>query len=71
MNTLLLTLHILLTVTLVALILLQNSKGGLTSGALGGEFYRSRRGAEKIVFAATIIVSGLFLITSLVSLGIS
>jgi len=55
MNTLLLTLHILLTVTLVALILLQNSKGGLTSGALGGEFYRSRRGAEKISYQRSAI----------------
>ncbi|OGG34434.1 preprotein translocase subunit SecG [Candidatus Gottesmanbacteria bacterium RIFOXYB1_FULL_47_11] len=66
MKTVLLGFHIIVTIALVALILLQNSKGGLASGIGGG--YRSRRGAERIIFTATIAVSILFLITSLLNL---
>ena len=65
----LLTIHVLVTLALMTLILLQNSKGGLQSGA-GGEMYRSRRGAERIVFTATIVLTVIFFITSIVSLVI-
>lgn len=69
MKTFLLGVHILVTVTLVTLILLQNSKGGLSSGlGGGGEFYRSRRGAEKIIFTSTIVSTVIFFITSMLSL---
>ena len=68
MKSILLVVHVLVTVSLVALILLQNSKGGLSSGLGAGEFYRSRRGAEKIVFTGTIVVAVLFLITSILNL---
>lgn len=61
-----LVIHILVTITLVTLILLQNSKGGLAAG--GGEFYRSRRGAEKIVFTGTIVMTLIFFVTSILSL---
>lgn len=55
-------------VLLAVLVLLQNSKGGL-GGALGSfDYYRTKRGAERIVFLATIIVAGLFLVTSIVNL---
>jgi preprotein translocase subunit SecG len=64
----LLTIHIIITVMLIALILMQNSKGGLQSGAGGGEMYRSRRGAERIVFIATIVTAALFFVTSIVNL---
>ncbi len=67
MKTALLTIHILVTMTLIALILLQNSKGGLSTGG-GGEFYRSRRGAERIVFVMTIVMGVLFLVTSMLNL---
>jgi preprotein translocase subunit SecG len=67
MKTMLLLIHVLVTVILIILILLQNSKGGLGTAA-GGEIYRSRRGAEKIVFTGTIIFGVLFLITSILSL---
>jgi hypothetical protein len=33
-----------------------------------GEVYRSRRGAEKIVFTGTIVVAVVFFITSIVNL---
>lgn len=68
MKTVLLVVHILVTLTLVTLILLQNSKGGLSSGLGAGEMYRSRRGAEKIVFTGTIVTAVIFFITSMLSL---
>lgn len=68
MKTALLIVHVFVTITLVSLILLQNSKGGLGGGLGAGQFYRSRRGAEKIIFTGTIVVGILFLITSILSL---
>lgn len=68
MKTLLLTVHILVTISLITLILLQNSKGGLGGGLGAGQLYRSRRGAEKIVFTGTIIAAILFFVTSMLSL---
>lgn len=64
----LLSVHIIITVLLITLILLQNSKGGLQSGAGSGEMYRSRRGAERIVFIGTIVMGALFFITSIINL---
>jgi len=55
---------------LITLILLQNSKGGLQSGVGGGEMYRSRRGAERIVFVGTIVIAGVFFVTSIMNLVI-
>lgn len=60
--------HIIVTVILIGLVLLQSSKGGLGGGLGGGELYRTKRGAEKIVFISTIVVSVLFLITSIANL---
>ncbi len=60
--------HIVVAVALISLILLQTSKGGLGSafGEIG--FYRTKRGAEKLIFWATIIFACLFLITSVINL---
>jgi protein translocase SecG subunit len=66
----LLGVHIIITVILITLILLQNSKGGLQSGVGGGEMYRSRRGAERIVFVGTIVIAALFFVTSIINLVI-
>lgn len=63
----LIILQIIISIILIGLILLQTGQGGLQSG-VGGEFYRTKRGAERIVFTATIIFSGLFLIISIVNL---
>jgi len=68
MKTALLIIHILIGSGLVGLILLQSSKGGLGGGLGAGEFYRSKRGAERVVFSGTIILAVLFFITSIVSL---
>jgi preprotein translocase subunit SecG len=70
MNSALLVLHILFAITLIALILLQSSKGGLGAGFGGGEVYRTKRGAERLVFNATIVVSVLFLITSIINVAV-
>ena len=68
MKLLILIVHILVSVTLIGLILLQNSKGGLGGGLGSGEIYRSRRGAEKIVFTGTIVFTVLFFLTSILNL---
>lgn len=59
-------LQIILGIILVGLVLLQAKGSGLGS-AFGGEiaFYQTRRGVEKLLFYLTIIVSTLFLISSL------
>lgn len=55
-------------VLLMTLILIQ-SKGAGLSGVFGGEgnVYRTKRGAEKIVFYATIIVAVLFFAIALLN----
>lgn len=61
--------QIILGLLLVVLILLQQKGTGLGS-TFGGElsFYRTKRGVEKLLFYATIIVSTLFLAIAVVSL---
>lgn len=64
MKMVLLVLHLLIALALSAFILLQSSKGGLGAAFGGGEFYHSKRGAERVIFSATIVASVLFLLTS-------
>lgn len=61
--------QIVISVLLVALILLQQRGGGL-SPVFGGEggVYRTRRGIEKLIFIATIILAGLFLLVASINL---
>lgn len=54
-------------VVLVGLILLQNGKGGLSSG-VSSDTYRTKRGAEKIIFIATIVTAIIFLSISIANL---
>ena len=68
MNTSIQIVHVLVAIGLIALVLLQTSKGGLGSAFGGGEVYRTRRGAERVVFMGTIVLSVLFLITSVITL---
>lgn len=54
--------QIALAVILIALILLQQRGTALgASFGGGGEFYGTKRGAEKVIFRATIVVAFLFL----------
>ncbi len=61
--------QIILAISLTALILLQAKGVGLgrTFGG-GGEFYKSKRGVEKIIFYLTILAVFTFLATSIASL---
>ena len=68
MKTVVLIFHILIGCGLIGLILLQNSSGGLGGGLGAGEFYRSKRGAEKVVFVGTIVLAAVFFFTSIINL---
>ncbi len=57
-------------VVLIGLILLQTSKGGLGNTFGGADYYRTKRGAERIVFMATVVTALLFLLSSVVNLMI-
>jgi protein translocase SecG subunit len=64
-------LQIALAVLLVAGILIQRGEEGLGSafgGSSGGGVSYSKRGIEKQIFIATIIIAVLFIVTSVVSL---
>lgn len=69
MNTLITILQIIISVLLIALIVLQAKGVGLGRAWGGaGDFYKSRRGVEKIVFNLTVILTLIFLLTSILSL---
>ena len=61
--------QVIVAVLLIIVILLQQKGAGLGS-TFGGEvsFYRAKRGAEKLLFYATIFLTILFIILSLIGL---
>lgn len=63
--------QILISIFLIVVILLQQRGGGL-SGVFGGEgsVYATRRGIEKSVFIATIVLAALFIVISILRLFI-
>lgn len=70
MVSILLILQIIVPILLSICILLQQRGTALGSafGGSGGGFYSKRRGAEKKIFIATIILSVLFIIVSILNL---
>lgn len=70
MNVVLGVVHTIVALLLICLILLQSSKGGFGGGVGGGELYRTKRGAERIVFGATIVSAFVFLVTSILNVVI-
>ena len=61
--------QIIISALLMIFVLLQAKGAGLgTAWGGGGEFYRSRRGVEKVLFFATITLATLFLISSLLGI---
>ncbi len=61
--------QIVVSILLITLIILQAKGVGLGRAFGGaGDFYKSRRGVEKIVFNLTIVLLITFLITSILSL---
>ena len=61
--------QIILGVLLVLVIIIQQKGSGLGS-SFGGDmsFYRTKRGAEKLLFYATIAISLAFILSSLIGL---
>lgn len=57
--------QVIISVLMIITILMQQRGGGL-SGAFGGEstIYSTRRGVEKIIFRATIVLAILFVATA-------
>ena len=65
---LLITAQIITSLALIILILIQAKGVGLgRAWGGGGEFYKSRRGVEKVIFNLTVIISILFLASSVAS----
>ena len=62
-------LQLLVATLLIATILIQAKGTGLGSAwGGGGEFYRSKRGVEKFLFTATIILGSLFVLGGIANL---
>lgn len=62
-------LHLLVSLGLIVAIVIQAKGKGLGSLWGGkGEFYHSKRGVEKILFIATIVLAILFLLTSIANI---
>lgn len=61
--------QLIVSISLIVLILLQAKGVGLgrTWGG-SGEFYKSRRGVEKIIFYTTVVLVAIFLISSILNL---
>jgi protein translocase SecG subunit len=69
MKSFLLIFQIAISLILAFLILIQSKGVGLGRAYGGsGDFYKSRRGVEKLVFRATAVATALFLITSIFNL---
>ena len=71
MHTIINIIQIIVSLLLIIGILLQQRGGGLSSVFGGdGSVYRTRRGIEKIIFIATIILAILFFITAFLNIYI-
>ena len=69
MRTIINIVQIIISVLLIIGILMQQRGGGLSTVFGGdGSVYRTRRGVEKIVFIATIVLSVLFFLTAFLNI---
>ena len=60
--------QVIVSLLLIGTILLQAKGTGLGSAwGGGGEFYRTKRGAERVLFVGTIVLSVLFLSLSIIT----
>ena len=64
--------QVLLSLTIITLVLLQVKGGGL-GGIFGGDggVYRTRRGIEKTMHQATIVLSIIFFVVSIISVSLN
>jgi preprotein translocase subunit SecG len=67
MKPVLLTIQLIIALALIGLILMQTSKGGLQTQMGGADFYRTKRGAEKIVFTLTILAASIFFLVTIIN----
>ena len=66
MEKILIILELIVSIILITLILTQNKDGGLSATFGGGESFQStKRGPEKIIFNATVFLSGIFIINAM------
>lgn len=69
MKNVVLVVQIVISVSLISTILLQVKGGGLgTTFGGGSEQFRKKRGLEKLLHRGTIVLAGLFFISSLINL---
>ncbi len=67
-NQIILIAQIIISILLIGAIIIQRGERGLNTAGRGfQEFYRSKRGVEKIIFLTTIILGLIFLIISIIS----
>ncbi len=69
MNNFLIYLQILVSVVLILMILVQN-KGTGFGRVWGGSSSFTRRGLEKVIFKMTFVLTGLFVLLSLVNIAL-
>lgn len=64
--------QIIISITIIALVLLQTKGAGL-GGIFGGDggVYRTRRGIEKTLYQATIALALIFFVVSLISVALA
>lgn len=64
--------QIIISITIIALVLLQ-AKGAGLGGIFGGDggVYRTRRGVEKTLYQATIALAIIFFVISLISVALA
>ncbi len=71
MQTFWLSVQIVIAILIIAAVLVQAQGTGLgSSWGGGGETYHTKRGIEKVVFYATIVLTALFSVVSLVVLAV-
>jgi preprotein translocase subunit SecG len=69
MNNLWLIVQIVLSILIITSVLLQSQGGGIGPAfGGGGESFHTRRGLEKVLFNATIVLIALFAVASIASL---
>ena len=65
MSTLISVIHVIISIALIALVLIQTSEGGMGSAFGGSAINRTKRGVEKAMMIATIVLAVLFSLTSM------
>jgi preprotein translocase subunit SecG len=65
--------QIILSITIVVLVLLQTKGAGLGGIFGGGDsgVYRTRRGAEKVIYQATIVLAIIFFVVAMISVSVA